>query len=225
MREDAGQPGPPPDRSTAGGRRVRFEETLDLDDEAGASRLIGVARLLVLVMIVTTLVSAVLVAGGFVSAVGGIDTVLSIAGAIRAERPRLFLGIAVVGLSIVGYGLFATVGFLLAMGRAFDERVRVRVTDAGVSVRRDGSRYWQSSGVDLPFDAITAVEYADPTGSSTRTELGDWRAPKFLAGRSRSWIRVERDGGPAVYVGSDRPVELAETVARSAPGVESAEPF
>lgn len=81
------------------------------------------------------------------------------------------------------------------------------------------------SGVDVPLDEITTVEYLDPEESSHRLELRDWRAPKYFGGRGRSWIRIEREGKPAVYVGSDRPIELADTIVRNAPNVERAEPF
>ena len=196
-----------------------------MKDEAGAASLIRGTRVLVLFVIVMTLVSALFVALTFVSTVGGVDVVLAVVSGIRTERPSLFVGLIVVGLLVVGYGVFTIVGFLFQMRRVFDEEVRVRVTETGISVRRDGSRYWQSSGVDVPFDAVTAVEYLDPDESSTRLELGDWRSPKFFAGRSRNWVRLERTGGSAVYVGSDRPVELAETVARQVPGVVTPEPF
>jgi hypothetical protein len=214
----------PSDGSTDGGR-VLFEESLSMKDEAGAASLIRGTRVLVLFMIVMTLVSAVLVGGTFVSTVGGVDVVLTVASSVRSERPSLFAGLLAFGLLVVGYGVFSTVGLLSQMRGAFDEEVRVRVTEGGISVRRDGNRYWQSSGEEIPFDAVTAVEYLDPDESSTRLELGDWRAPKFFAGRSRNWVRLERAGDPAVYVGSDRPVELAETVARQAPGVANPEPF
>ena len=196
-----------------------------MKDEAGAGRLTGLTRVFVLFMIVVTLVGVVLVGRSFVSMVGGVDVVLSLASDVRFQRPTLFGGIVLVGLFVVGYGVFSIVGFVRGMGRAFDEEVHARVTDAGITVRREGSGYWESSGVEIPFDDIAAVEYADPDESSLRVEFGDWRSPKFFAGRSRDWVRIERADGPAVYVGSDRPVELAETIARSAPDVGSAEPF
>jgi len=196
-----------------------------MKDEAGAGRLTGLTRVIVLFVIVVTLVGVVLVGRSFVSMVGGVDVVLSLASDVRFQRPTLFGGIVLVGLFVVGYGVFSIVGFVRGMGRAFDEEVHARVTDAGITVRREGSGYWESSGVEIPFDDIAAVEYADPDESSLRVEFGDWRSPKFFAGRSRDWVRIERADGPAVYVGSDRPVELAETIARSAPDVGSAEPF
>ena len=202
-----------------------FEESLSMKDEAGAASLIRETRVLVPFVIVATLVSAAFVALTFVSTVGGVDVVLTVVNGIRAERPSLFVGLLVVGLLVVGYWVFSIVGFVRRMRRAFDEEIHVRVTENGISVRRDGSGYWRSSGVDVPFDAVTAVEYLDPDESSTRLELGDWRAPKFFAGRSRNWVRLERTGDPAVYVGSDRPVELAETVAGRVPGVANPEPF
>lgn len=196
-----------------------------MKDEAGAASLIRGTRVLVLFTIVVTLVSAVFVARTFVSAVGGVDVVLAIVNEIRAERPSLFAGLIVVGLLVVGYGVFSIVGFVLRMRRVFDKEVHVRVTENGMSVRRDGSGYWQSSGVDIPFDVVTAVEYLDPDESSTRLEPGDWRAQKFFAGRGRNWVRIERSDDSAVYVGSDRPVELAETVAGRTPHVATPEPF
>jgi hypothetical protein len=214
-----------PSGGTADGGRVLFEESLSIADEAGARTLISWMRVFVLFVIVVTLVSTVVVAGTFVSVIGGVDVVLAVASGLRAERPPLFAGLLVFGVLVVGYGVFSIVGYLLQMRRAFDEEVHVRVTENGVRVRREGSRYWQSSGMEIPFDAITAVEYLDPDESSTRLELGDWRAQKFFAGRSRNWIRIERSDGPAVYVGSDRPLELAETVAERAPGVATPEPF
>jgi hypothetical protein len=215
----------PPERTTNGGRDALFEESLSMKDEAGAGRLTGLTRVIVLFVIVVTLVGVVLVGRSFVSMVGGVDVVLSLASDVRFQRPTLFGGIVLVGLFVVGYGVFSIVGFVRGMGRAFDEEVHARVTDAGITVRREGSGYWESSGVEIPFDDIAAVEYADPDESSLRVEFGDWRSPKFFAGRSRDWVRIERADGPAVYVGSDRPVELAETIARSAPDVGSAEPF
>ncbi|MEF8791345.1 MAG: hypothetical protein V5A61_14565 [Haloarculaceae archaeon] len=215
----------PPERTTNGGRDALFEESLSMKDEAGAGRLTGLTRVIVLFVIVVTLVGVVLVGRSFVSMVGGVDVVLSLASDVRFQRPTLFGGIVLVGLFVVGYGVFSIVGFVRGMGRAFDEEVHARVTDAGITVRREGRGYWESSGVEIPFDDIAAVEYADPDESSLRVEFGDWRSPKFFAGRSRDWVRIERADGPAVYVGSDRPVELAETIARSAPDVGSAEPF
>ena len=196
-----------------------------MKDEAGAGRLIGLTRVFVLFAIVVTLVGVGLVGSSFVAMVGGVDVVLSLADDVRFQRPLLFGGVVLVALFVVGYSVFSILGFVRGMRRAFDEAVHVRVTDAGVTVRREGSGYWQSSGVEIPLDDIAAVEYADPDESSLRVEFGDWRSPKFFAGRSRDWVRIERAGGPAVYVGSDRPVELAETIARSAPGVGDARSF
>lgn len=215
---------------TDGGRTVHFEETLSIRDESGARRLIGFTRVAVLFLVVFTLASIVLVvvnkASMFTSATGGIEVVVTVLEAVRSERPLAFVGLPLLFVVLpLLVGLLLIVGFLRAMGRTFDERIHVRVTDTGVTVERDGSRYWQSSGVEMPFDAITAVEYLDPEESPTRIELADWRAQRFFAGRSRNWIRLERGNGPTVYIGSDRPIELAETIARRVPGIENAEPF
>jgi len=216
-------------RSTDGGQDVLFEETLSIQDEEGARSHIRFTRVAVLLLVVFTLASMVLLmrsaAATFVSAVGGTDVALSILDDIRSEQPLEFGILLLVGLLIVAFSVFLIGGFMLQMRRAFDEQTHVRVTDTGVTVRREGGRYWQSSGVDVPFDAITSVEYVDPDQSSIRVRPGDWRAQKFFAGRSRNWVRIERDDDSAVYVGSDRPLALAETIVRGAPRVETAEPF
>lgn len=217
--------GRPPKRATDGGREVLFEETLSVEDEAGAGRLVGVTRVVVPLVVVVTLAGVGIVAGRFVSAIGGLDVALAIVGGIRSENPLVFVGGLLVGLVLVGYSAFLLVGFARQPRRAFEGRVHVRVTDAGVTVERDGSRLGQSSRVEVPFDAISAVEYLDPDESSTRVDVRELRAPKFLAGRSRDWVRLDRSGDPAVYVGSDRPIELAETIVRRVPDVETAEPF
>lgn len=215
-------------RSPADGN-VLFEETLDLRDEKGARSLIRISKKLLLFLIVITLASIGLVVvvsvGGLVSAVGGIDVALSIVEGIRSEQPLAFVVIIFMGLLFVGYSIFLIFGLVLQMNREFDKKVHIRVTDNGVSVRREGSSYWQSSGVEIPFDAITSVEYLDQDESSTRLELGDLRSKQFFAGRSQNWIRIERETGPAVYVGSDRHFELAELIARHARTVKNAEPF
>jgi len=198
-------------------------------DEEGARRLIKLSRALVLFLVVSVVVSATFVVWNvvnwFISPIGGVDVALSIVSGVRSERPLVFAGGILLLLFVIAYGFFSIGGFLLMMREAFDKQVHISVTDSGVSVHRDGSRSWQSSGVEIPLDAITSVEYLDPEESSIRVELGDWRSKQFFAGRSRSWIRIERTDGATVYVGSDRPFELAETIARMAPDVETTYPF
>lgn len=199
-------------------------------DEEGAAGLISKTRLLLLFLVAGSVLSFVFVVADAVlnlaPAFGGLDAILARVGDFPSEQSLPVVGLLVfVLLFVVVVFLVPVVAMVRLLGKAFDERVHVRVTDAGVGVEREGSRYWQSSGVDVPFDAITAVEYADPDEPSYRVELGDWWAPKFFAGRSQDWVRLERGDGSAVYVGSDRPVELAETIARQAPSVEAVEPF
>lgn len=200
-------------------------------DEEGAAGLISKTRLLLLFLVAGSVLSFVFVVADAVlnlaPAFGGLDAILARVGDFPSEQSLPVVGLLVfVLLFVVVVFLVPVVAMVRLLGKAFDERVHVRVTDAGVDVQRNGGiRYRQSSGVDVPFDAITAVEYADPEEPSYRVELGDWRAPKFFAGRSQDWVRLERGDGSAVYVGSDRPVELAETIARQAPSVEAVEPF
>lgn len=220
--------GPRPERVTDGGR-ILFEETLSMTDEAGARKLVGWTRVAVVVVVLVSLVAVVLVGGRildtFLSTVGGTDAALALGEEIVSEQPLVAGVVAVIGLAVVAFGGLSVVGFLRQLNRAVDTQIHTRVTDDGVAVRRSGSQYWRSSGVAIPFDAITAVEYLDPEASSTRVEVGDWRSKQFFGGRSRNWVRLERAGEPTVYVGSDRPLELAETVARNAPEVETADPY
>lgn len=214
---------------TDGGRDVLFEESLSMRDQEGASNLITVTRVLGLFLIVSTLGSLVLVVGVgalmFVDMAGGIDVALAVVDALLTERPLPIVGFLLFGVATIVLGLLLIVGFVRQMGRVFDRQIHVQVTDGGVTVQRTGSPYWRSPEIEIPFDAITSVEYVDPDESSLRLELSDWRAKRFFAGRSRSWIRLERGDDSAVYIGSDRPIELAETIAQRAPGVEHAEPF
>lgn len=224
-------------QATDGGQRVHFEETLHIKDEAGASRMISFSKAFFVFMIVFSIVSVVLVAGSvmstFASAFGGVDGIWSAVASIYAQQPLVIAGAGLAVLLMVLYFLVGVFGIRKGMSRAFSEEVTVRVTDSGLSVRQEGGHAqskwmitpYDPSGVDVPFESITAVEYTDPNESSLRTELGDWRSPKFFAGRSQDWIRIERSEGPAVYVGSDRKRELAETIVRHSPNVETAEPF
>jgi hypothetical protein len=217
------------DDSMAGGQNIRFEETLNMRDEAGGKPYIKYVYLLVVFLIVTAVVGGTLVVWSamdrIIALIGGVDVMVSHMTSLWSERPFEFVAIVLIILFSVFYMVALLGGFLLSMRGAFDKQVHTRVTDSGVSVRREGSWLGQSSRADIAFDAITGVEYLDPEESSTRLEMDDLRSKQFFAGRSKNWIRVERGDAPTVYIGSDRPLELAEAIVRRSPGVESAEPF
>ena len=216
------------DDSMAGGQNIRFEETLNMRDEAGAKPYIKYVYLVVVFLIVNAVVGGTLIAWSamdWFAPIGVVDLTVSIMTSLWSERPFEFVGIVLIILFSVFYMVALLGGFLLSMRGTFDKQVHTRVTDSGVSVRREGSWLGQSSRADIAFDAITGVEYLDPEESSTRLEMDDLRSKQFFAGRSKNWIRVKRGDAPTVYIGSDRPLELAEAIARRSPGVESAEPF
>jgi len=208
---------------------VRYEETLAMRDEEGAGGILSRIRILVAFLVVASLAAAVLVSIEILQRVaglfGGMAALRALVARLGADRPLLLAAFAVGGLLLLVVCVAAVRLLVTNLRRALDAVVHVRVTEDGVRVTREGSQYWQSSGVEVPFDAITAVEYVDPEASSFRAELGDARAPKFFAGRSRDWVRLERAQGPAVYVGSDRPRELAEAIAQEVPGGLSATPY
>lgn len=211
--------------STRKGENIRFEETLSIDDEEGAKGLIKYTRIFGGILIVITLVSGFFVVRDMTGMVGGVDVALSIVNGIRAERPLVFAGLVLLALLIVAYLVFLIGGFIFQLRHAFDEEVHTIVTDTSVRVNRKGGSFGQSSGVQIPVDAVTAVEYLDPDNSSTRLDFDDVRSKQFFAGRSTDWVRIERVDDPAVYIGSDRSKKLAETIVRSAPAVENAQPF
>ena len=216
------------DDSMAGGQNIRFEETLNMRDEAGAKPYIKYVYLVVVFLIVNAVVGGTLIAWSamdWFAPIGVVDLTVSIMTSLWSERPFEFVGIVLIILFSVFYMVALLGGFLLSMRGTFDKQVHTRVTDSGVSVRREGSWLGQSSRADIAFDAITGVEYLDPEESSTRLEMDDLRSKQFFAGRSKNWIRVKRGDAPTVYIGSDRPLELAEAIARRSSGVESAEPF
>jgi len=232
MKERPGQTPTASVCSTDGGRDVRFEETLSTSDDEGASRLITVTYVLLAVLTLGSVATFVVVVGAtasvFARTMGGFGPAVSVVTTLLAEHPLIVAGGLLVALSTGAYLLVSVPALAGRLRQSIDQQVHVRVTDTSVSVRREGNHVrqpGQASAVDIPLGAITAIDYLDPDESSTRLELGDVLAQKFIAGRSRNWIRIERDGDPAVYVGSDRHVELAETIARLSPGVENAEPY
>ncbi len=218
-----------PECVTDGGRTVLYEETLSKSDTAVGGTLLSGSWLLMLFVVLSFVgsLALVLVATPMLlsSGMGGPDVFRSFVDAVLAEQSALMGAILVVGLVTVVGSILVIVLLVRRLRGRLTQQVTVRVTDEGLSVERPGSHYWQSSGVSVPFASVTAVEYLDPDESSFRVELGDWRAPKFFAGRSKQWVRIDRSDGPAVYVGSDQPQTLAETLARNAPDVKTATPY
>jgi hypothetical protein len=208
---------------------VRYEETLAIgDDEDGG----GIGRwvlIAVAFLIAVSLVPAVFLLAGMLrrtaTVVGGTGALRAVASSVAADQPVVVAAFVLAGVVVLLVSAAVVPLLVRSVRRALDREVHVRVTDGGVGIERTGSRYWQSPGVAIPFGAITTVEYVDRDESSFRVELGDVRAEKFFAGRSREWVRLERADEPAVYVGSDRPRELAEAIAQRVPGDVTARPF
>jgi hypothetical protein len=228
-----------PNRSTGGGAdgpidpdgMVLFEETLSLDDESGSGSLVTTSRLLFVGILVVTVGGLIVLVASSVDraavSVGGMDQLLVVLRGIAATRPLVLGGVVAVILFAGLWILVSIVGMGLA-SRRVAERVSTLVTEDGVSIHLEGGRpgrIGRSRAVDIPFDDITAVEYLDPDASSFRVGLRDWRAPKFFAGRRETWVRIGRAGDRAVYVGSDRPMALADTLAPPAPEAVDAEPY
>jgi hypothetical protein len=90
--------------------------------------------------------------------IGVVDLTVSIMTSLWSERPIEFVGIVLIILFSVFYMIALLGGFLLSMRGTFDKQVYTRVTDSGVSVRREGSWLGQSSRADIAFGAITGVE-------------------------------------------------------------------
>ena len=134
----------------------------------------------------------------------------------------LFLAIFV--LLVVGSLLLGVVMVVRGGSTTSRNEVYTRVTDGGIQIDREGGTFGQSSGVMIPLESVTAVEYNDPEGD-LKMNLGDVRAKTFIAGRGTDWVRIDRSDGPAVYVGSDRPRMLAEVVGDLAPNVDGPRPF
>lgn len=212
------------DRHGGAGVEVHFEETVALS-ETGYSRLADVGGAVVAASVVGTLlfvaVSLALFFGAVAAASGRPigDVVAAVASGVP---PSVLPFVAGFVLLFVGGSLFAVLRVVRG-GTATDE-VHTRVTDGAVEVDRLGGYFGASSGVTVPLEAVTTVEYNDP-GGAPKLNLGDVRAEKFVGGRGGDWVRIGRGDGPAVYLGSDRPRTLAEVVADVAPNVDRAEPF
>ena len=145
----------------AGGQNIRFEETLNMRDETGAKPYIKYVYLLVVFLIVNAVVSGTLIAWSamdWFAPIGVVDLTVSIMTSLWSERPFEFVVLVLIILFSVFYMVALLGGFLLSMRGAFDKQVHTRVTDSGVTVRREGSWLGQSSRADIAFGAITGVE-------------------------------------------------------------------
>lgn len=227
MSETSGTP--TPRAATDGGREVLFEETLSMRDVAGAGNLISKTRLLFSGLIVITVAAVAYMGMTMVStaagAVGGTDELLTVVRGMVAGHPLVAVGLLAIVVIAVAWFVLSILGIGWQLRKTFDTEIHIRVTSRGLAVERAGSRLGQSSGVEVPFETITALELPDWDDSATGITLADANAVKFLAGRSQSWIRVERADGAALYLGSDSPRELAETIAHNAPPFRAPRPL
>jgi hypothetical protein len=148
----------------------------------------------------------------------------------------ILFGVGVVGVVPAYSGLVWLPGvvlviFAVAAYIAFGRRAHVRVTDTGVDIDLNWLGFNSSSGVEVSFSDIAGVEYTVPDGSYIRVKPGEstganrYMAPRNSQGTYRDGIRIERINDDPVYVGTERPAELAETIVERTPGVESAAPF
>jgi hypothetical protein len=146
------------------------------------------------------------------------------------------LGVVVVGVVPAYFGVVWVGGIVLVIVAvaayvAFGRRVDVRVTDRGVDVTLNWYGLDSSSGVDIPYADVAGVEYTVPDGSHIRVKTGEgtganrYMVPQQDQGTYRDGIRIERHDDDPVYVGSERPAELADAIVERTPGVERAEPF
>ena len=214
------------DRSSRADGGVHFEETVALSDSryAGLANLTGTIVLVVTVaMVLFVPLSAALFFGG-VAVVSGTSIVDLVATIISGLPPSALVFIVVFAVFMIGAPLLMVWMAIKRGGLTHKDKIHTRVTDGGIEIDREEGYLGQSSGVTIPFEAITAVEYNDPEGSP-KMNLEDIRAEKFIGGRAGDWVRIDRTDAPAVYVGSDQPRALAEVVADLAPGVDRAQPF
>lgn len=222
----------PDERAGRADGGVHFEETIGLSDSsfAGLSSVTAAIALVSVLGMLLVVPFVFVVFFGVVVVASGIS--LSGLGGVLVSGPGLFTV-----LFVVVFGLVVVAGVLLVAGMAvkgggsktslslgYSDEIHTRVTDSAVEIDREGGYIGQSSGVTIPFETVTSVEYNDPDGD-LRMNIGDVRAKKFIGGRSGDWVRIGRSDGPAVYVGSDQHRRLADVVAGLAPHVERAEPF
>ena len=155
--------------SIAGGQNIRFEETLDMRDEAGGKPYIKYVYLLVVFLIVTTVVGGTLVVWSamdrIITLIGGVDVMVSHMTSLWSERPFEFVAIVLIILFSVFYMVALLGGFLLSMRggvrqtgphqgnrfgshRAAGRQLARTVLEGGHRVRRDyGRRVSRSGGI------------------------------------------------------------------------------
>jgi len=213
-------------RSVSAREDVHYEESISISDSDYAG-LASLARTIALVSIVAVIlfvpIALALFFGGVAMISGNsmVDLVTTVASGLPLPV-LVFLAIFV--LLVVGSLLLGVVMVLRGGSTISRNEVHTRVTDGGIQIDREGGMFGQSSGVMIPLESVTAVEYNDPEGD-LKMNLGDVRAKTFIAGRGADWVRIDRSDGPAVYVGSDRPRMLAEVVGDLAPNVDGPRPF
>ncbi len=131
------------------------------------------------------------------------------------------------------------VGGLLAWRSWATSEVLTRVTGDGIEIERANGRLREPTRVHLEFENVASVQFSEPTVPRIRVTEAD-RAKWGPGGRFRGGpptfkvdrrtfsadlypggVRIEHTGGPPVYVGSERPLELATAIAKSAPDVDA----
>lgn len=213
------------DRSGGADGGAHYEEAITVSD----GRIAGFSPVLTVqaVVGVGTAVVALLMAAAFFGFVGFMSgtSPVDIVTTVVSDLPLpILLSLAAFAVVFFGLSLLPVLGAVDQRSRTSKNEVHTRVTDGGVDIDRRGDHPGRSPGVTVPFEAITTVEYSDP-GSDPAIGPEDADAEKFLAGRTTDWVRIGRDDGRVVYVGSDRPRALAEVVADLAPAVDGPEPL
>lgn len=147
----------------------------------------------------------------------------------------LWLGAQDGSLAFLGAGAVIVLLFVGILYGTLVLGYRVRVTDEGVEVRPVGDLFWEGQSLDVPFEEVSRVQYNDPDGPYLYGQSDEEAAgaeffkvvPNTTYDKGMNTyhdgVRIERVDGPPVYVGSDRHVELAGTIAERSPDVESAE--
>lgn len=139
-------------------------------------------------------------------------------------------------------GTYALVGVLFwILLRGIRAEAHVRVTDTGVEAELTPEPLIGNvSSAVVPFEDITRVQYSEPSGGHIHvTNEDQWEATReadnprtFMvtsgssrefSGTYRGGIRIEQADGPPVYIGSERPVELATAIVDRAGSVETAD--
>lgn len=101
----------------------------------------------------------------------------------------LWFGVQDGALPVIGIGAAVLLVFVAVLYGNHRSGYRVRVTDEGLEIRPFGNLFMETQSLDLPFEAISRVQYNDPDGWMLYLSWEEWE--EWGAGAKS--FKIEKD--------------------------------